>query len=269
MNPALIIASRHNPRFKALRKLADDPARDGLAIADGIHLVAACMERGVPVRQLLVSEGGMRNPQVTGLLVRMRHAECLCFGDALFREITGIAAPTGIAAVFAPPRPEASTLRGDAVLLDGIQDAGNVGTILRSAAAAGIVDVLLGPGCAGAWTMKVLRAAQGAHFSLRIREQADLLAAVCDSTVLSIATVARDGQELYQLDLSNPVLWLFGNEGAGLSPSLRAAANVAATIPLAAATESLNVAATAAICLFEARRQRDQTKRPAPGGPSR
>ncbi len=269
MNANAVIASRHNPRFKALRKLADDPAREGLALADGIHLVAACIENGIPVKQMLVSEGGMRNSQVGGLLAKMPHVECLCFSDALFREITGVAAPTGIAAVFAPPRPGPLAMHGDAILLDGIQDAGNVGTILRSAAAAGIVDVLLGPGCAGAWSMKVLRAAQGAHFSLRIREQADLLSAVRDSSTLSVATVARDGTDLYQLDLSVPLLWLFGNEGAGLSPSLRAAAKARATIPLAAATESLNVAATAAICLFEARRQREQTKRPAPGGPSR
>jgi TrmH family RNA methyltransferase len=264
-----IIASRQNPRFKALRKLADDPARHELAIADGIHLVAACIERGVAMQQLLVSESGMRNSEIGGLLAQCRSVECLNFSDALFREITGIAAPTGIAAVFAPPRPEVSVLRGDAVLLEGVQDAGNVGTILRSAAAAGVVDVLLGPGCAGAWTMKVLRAAQGAHFSLRIRDQADLLAAVQSSPVRSVATVAREGQDLFQLNLSGPVLWLLGSEGAGLSPSLRAAAGTAATIPLAGATESLNVAATAAVCLFEARRQRRQTKRPAPGGPSR
>lgn len=269
MSSSSIIASRQNPRFKALRKLAGDPARSGLAIADGIHLVAACIDCGVAVQQLLVSESGMRNIEVSGLLAQGRNAECLYFSDALFREITGIVAPTGIAAVFAPPRLEDSVLHGDAVLLEGVQDAGNVGTILRSAAAAGIVDVLLGPGCAGAWTMKVLRAAQGAHFSLRIRDQADLLAAVQSSAVRSVATVAREGQDLFQLDLSGPVLWLFGSEGAGLSPSLRAAAGAAITIPLAGATESLNVAATAAVCLFEARRQRRQTKRPATGGPSR
>lgn len=269
MSSILTIASRQNPRFKALCKLADDPARHELAIADGIHLVAACIERGVVIQQLLVSDSGMRNSEIGRLLAQCGSSECLNFSDALFREITGIAAPTGVAAVFAPPRPEASALHGDAVLLDGVQDAGNVGTILRSAAAAGVVDVLLGPGCAGAWTMKVLRAAQGAHFSLRIREQADLLAAVQASAVMSVATVAREGQDLYQLDLSGPVLWLFGSEGAGLSPSLRAAAGAAVTIPLAATTESLNVAATAAVCLFEACRQRRQTKRPAPGGPSR
>lgn len=269
MSSPSLIASRQNPRFKALRKLADDPARAGLAIADGIHLVAACFERGVAVQQVLVSESGTRNTEVRRLLAQARTAECLQFSDALFREITGVAMPTGIAAVFSPPRPEYSVLHDDAVLLDGVQDAGNVGTILRSAAAAGIVDVLLGPGCAGVWTLKVLRAAQGAHFSLRIREQADLPAAIRESTALSVATVAGEGQDLFQLDLSGPILWLLGNEGAGLSPSLRAVAGAAATIPLAAMTESLNVAAAAAVCFFEARRQRRQTKRPAPGGPSR
>lgn len=269
MNSNSVIASRQNPRFKALRKLVDDPTREGLALADGLHLVGACLEHRIPLRQVLASESGMRNTQVSELLAQMPEVERVCFSDALFREITGVAAPTGIAAVFDPPRAEPMALCGDAILLDSIQDAGNVGTILRSAAAAGIVDVLLGPGCAGAWSMKVLRAAQGAHFSLRIREQADLLSAVRDSAALSVATVAREGTDLFQLDLSVPVLWLFGNEGAGLSPSLRVAAKERATIPLAAATESLNVAATAAICLFEARRQRQQTKRPAPGGPSR
>jgi TrmH family RNA methyltransferase len=269
LSSPLIIASRQNPRFKALRKLAGDPARTGLAIADGIHLVAACIDCGVAVQQLLVSESGMRNIEVSGLLAQGRNAECLYFSDALFREITGIAAPTGIAAVFAPPRPEASVLHGDAVLLDSVQDAGNVGTILRSAAAAGVVDVLLGPGCAGAWTMKVLRAAQGAHFSLQIREQADLLAAVRASAVMSVATVAvRD---------KTCINWICPARCYGCSaargPAFPHPCGRPPALPLPsqlqAATESLNVAATAAVCLFEARRQRRQTKRPAPGGPSR
>lgn len=108
MSSILTIASRQNPRFKALCKLADDPARHELAIADGIHLVAACIERGVVIQQLLVSDSGMRNSEIGRLLAQCGSSECLNFSDALFREITGIAAPTGVAAVFAPPRPEAS-----------------------------------------------------------------------------------------------------------------------------------------------------------------
>jgi TrmH family RNA methyltransferase len=263
-----LIASRQNPRFKALRALVEDPRRHGAALADGVHLVAVCLERGVVIRQLLISESGSRNLEVGMLVARAGNVDCLRLSDALFREVTGISAPTGIAAVIEIPAPEIGSLRGDAVLLDAVQDAGNVGAILRTAAAAGIRDVLLGPGCAGAWTLRVLRAAQGAHFSLAIREQADLAGAIAANERLSIATVADDGVDIYDVDLSAPVFWLFGNEGAGVSPGLVAAARIRATIPLAAGTESLNVAAAAAVCLFEARRQRLKGKRPALGGPS-
>jgi TrmH family RNA methyltransferase len=142
------------------------------------------------------------------------------------------------------------------LLLDAVQDAGNVGAILRTAAAAGVRNVLLGPGCAGAWTPRVLRGGQGAHFSLAIREQVDLAAALAAGSAQSVATVARGGRNLYELDLRGPIHWLVGNEGAGLSAELVAVAQLHATIPLAAGTESLNVAAATAVCLFEANRQR-------------
>lgn len=267
MNALPLIASRQNPRFKELRALVEDPRRHGAALADGIHLVAACLDRTVTIKLLVTSESGSRNMEVAGLVARAANIDRLQLSDVLYRELTGIGAPTGIAAVIPIPQPGDGPPRGDAVLLDAVQDAGNVGAILRTAAAAGIRDILLGPGCAGAWTMKVLRAAQGAHFSLSIREQADLGAALAGCSGLSIATVAGGGAEVFDADLSGPVCWLFGNEGAGLSPALLAAARLRATIPLATGTESLNVAAAAAICLFEARRQRLKAKRPALGGP--
>jgi TrmH family RNA methyltransferase len=102
----------------------------------------------------------------------------------------------------------------------------------------------------------VLRAGQGAHFSLTIREQVDLAAALAVCPATSVATVASGGENLYELDLTGPIVWLVGNEGAGLSPELVAAAKVRATIPVASGTESLNVAAATAVCLFEASRQR-------------
>ncbi len=261
-----VIASRQNSRYKGLRALADGPRRHGQALADGIHLVTVCLERKAAVAQLVVSESGTRNREISALLERAPDTECLTLSDVLYREITGISSPTGIAAVIEIPSPATGPLSGDAVLLDAVQDAGNVGAILRTAAAAGIRDVLLGPGCAGAWSMRVLRAAQGAHFSLAIREQADLSAALAGSAALSIATVASGGVDLYHAELRPPVLWLLGNEGAGLSAPLVAAAGMRATIPLAAGTESLNVAAAAAICLFEMRRQRRKVKEPAHGG---
>ena len=182
--------------------------------------------------------------------------ETLRLRDSLFAEISGVASPVGVLAVIAIPAEATGPLTESCVLLEGIQDAGNVGTILRTAAAAGVRDVVLGPGCAGAWTMRVLRAAQGAHFGLALREAGDLASVVRDFGGLSVATVADHATPLYALDLRGPVAWIFGNEGAGVSPELAAAAKVRATIPMASGSESLNVAAAAAVCLFEAQRQR-------------
>lgn len=250
------ISSRNNPNVKALRALSEDPRRHGRALVDGIHLVATCLGRGVDVVQLLVSDSGLRHPEIAGLLADAGGIDRLLLSDSLFREISGVTTPTGIAAVIAIPIASGDECLGDALLLDAVQDAGNVGAILRTAAAAGVREVLLGSGCAGAWTPRVLRAGQGAHFSLSIREQADLAAAMAAGPATSIATVARDGTSIYELDLRRPLLWLLGNEGAGVSAHLVAAASLRATIPLAGGTESLNVAAATAVCLFEARRQR-------------
>lgn len=250
------ISSRDNPQFKALRALAADPRGHGRALVDGIHLVATCIARGIGIKQLLVSESGQTNVEIAALLNGAAGMDRAILRDSLFRELSGVSTPTGIAAVIDIPVAPTGMPSGDAVLLDAVQDAGNVGAILRTAAAAGVGDVLLGPGCAGAWTSRVLRAGQGAHFSLAIREQVDLAAAMADCPATSIATVARGGTDLYQLDLRGPIFWLLGNEGAGLAAELIAAAGIRATIPLAAGTESLNVAAATAVCLFEATRQR-------------
>ena len=250
------IASRDNATFKALRAMAAEPRRHGRSLVDGIHLVATCLARGVRVAQLLVSESGLRHSEIASLLRDAPGIECLILRDGLFREISGVLTPTGVAAVIdIPPVPDGPIV-GDALLLDAVQDAGNVGAILRTAAAAGVGNILLGPGCAGAWTPRVLRAGQGAHFSLAIREQADLAGTLAAGQVTAIATVAHGGRNLYETDLGCPIYWLVGNEGSGLSAPLAQAAKLRVTIPLADGAESLNVAAAAAICLFEARRQR-------------
>lgn len=256
MSEARHVTSRANPAFKALRALVDDPRGQGCALIDGIHLVATCFARGIGVRQLLASESGRRNAEIAALLQGAAGIDRMILRDSLFREISGLATPTGIAAVVDLPPVAAVEPSSDAVLLDAVQDAGNVGAILRTAAAAGVREVMLGIGCAGAWTPRVLRAGQGGHFSLAIRERVDLQAMLASCAATSIATVARGGESLHDLDLTGPILWLVGNEGAGLAPQLIAAAKIRATIPLASGAESLNVAAATAVCLFEARRQR-------------
>lgn len=253
------IAARDNPTLKALRALAGDPRRqrsEGRTLIEGPHLIGACLDHGNMLELLVVSESATAMPEVAGLLVRAAGVPTLCLRDGLFRELSELATPVGILARIPIPAEPAALPDGDCLLLDAVQDAGNVGALLRTAAAAGVRDVLLGSGCAGAWTPRVLRAAQGAHFGLQIREQVDLVDFLTRYAGTSIAAVAHEGAWLYDLDLKPPTAWLFGNEGGGIAPELVTLATVRATIPLAAGSESLNVAAAAAVCLFEMRRQR-------------
>lgn len=253
------ITSRDNPTFKLLRQLADDSRqqrRTGRTLIDGPHLVEAYRTRiGLPA-MIIVSESGLAVAEVARLIGSHQGLEPLLLRDALFRELSGTASPVGILAVIDIPAEPAGGIEGGCVLLEGVQDSGNVGAILRSAAAAGIRDVILGPGCAGAWTPRVLRAAQGAHFHLRIREQAALAAIIRGYRGRTLAAVAHGGAPLYPMDLRGDIAWLFGSEGQGVSADLLSLAGAAVTIPLVGDNESLNVAAAAAVCLFEAMRQR-------------
>ena len=258
-----LISSRDNPTCKALRALAHDHRQQrstGRTLLEGPHLLAAYLDHGGAPELLAMSEGAVDKPEVIALLSRMAPVETLVLRESLFREISELATPVGILARIVIPTAPVGLPTGDCLLLDAVQDAGNVGTLLRTAAAAGVCDMLLGNGCAGAWTPRVLRAAQGAHFGLRIHEQVDLQDFLRGYSSSSVATVAHEGVSLYELDLELPVAWLFGNEGSGIAPELVAATRQHATIPLAPGCESLNVGAAAAICLFEMRRQRRMQK---------
>ncbi|MEY3202702.1 MAG: hypothetical protein RIR70_2252, partial [Pseudomonadota bacterium] len=135
------------------------------------------------------------------------------------------------------------------------------GTLLRTAAAAGATAVWLTKGCAQAWSPKVLRAGMGAHFCLPIVEGVDLTLALAKTSTTSIATTLDATQSLFETDLTGPTIWLFGAEGKGLSEDIKARATARITIPMPGPMESLNVAAAAAICLFEQARQRGMTGR--------
>ena len=147
------------------------------------------------------------------------------------------------------------TLTQSAVMLDNLQDPGNLGSILRSAAAAGVEYVFCSRGTAFAWSPKVLRAGMGAHFLLKIFENADLDELIRKARVPVLATSSHADKLLYEIDLKSPVAWLFGHEGKGVSAELLALASYRVAIPHRGAVESLNVAASAAVCLFEQVRQ--------------
>jgi TrmH family RNA methyltransferase len=154
-----------------------------------------------------------------------------------------------------PHRELPKALTANCVLLDNLQDPGNVGSILRSAAAAGIKEIYCGTGTAFCWSPKVLRAAMGAHFVLDIFENVDLPALAAQAQVPVLATSGYAAERLYDLDLKRPVAWILGHEGQGVSDALLNAATHRVAVPHLGKVESLNVAACAAVCFFEQLRQ--------------
>jgi TrmH family RNA methyltransferase len=253
------ITSAANPRYKSLRALAQssqERRKTGLSVLDGVHLASAYREHvGMP-QSIAVSRSGLANPEVRAVLETMRGVELLALSDALFGGLSSVATPTGILAVVETPRPRAAPQGVDAcVLLEDLQDPGNLGSILRSCAAAGVRHVWLSKGAVHAWSPRVLRAGMGAHFMLSLYEEADLLGLARDFPGTLIATRARAERTVFDADLTGRVAFLFGNEGAGLSAALLAAAHSVVSIPMPGGAESLNVAAAAAVCLFERVRQ--------------
>lgn len=255
------ISSRDNPTVKRLHALATS-SRDrrihGQTLLDGAHLVGAALDAGWRLRELAVSDQGLARAENAELVQRCAEVPAVRLPDPLFAHVSPVDTPSGLLAVIdLPPPPSPAPFTESLLVLDGVQDAGNLGTILRTAAAAGLADVLLTPGCAQAWAPRVLRAGMGGHFALRIFEQADVaeLLRAYPGEVLATG-LDRGARELYGYDLRGPVAWLFGAEGRGLSPAVATLASGTVIIPMPGAVESLNVAAAAAVCLFEQLRQR-------------
>jgi len=255
------VSSRHNPRLlEAARLIASsrDRRKAGKCVLEGEHLISVYSARhGAP--ETLIVDAAQLDRGETRALAERCGARTLIVPSALFHDVAMAPVGIGMLAVVATPRGVATMTADFCLLLDGVQDPGNVGAMLRTAAAAGVAQVLLSPHCAFAWSPKVLRAGQGAHFCVDIAEDVDLPAWAADYRRTDgdvIATVAEGGVSLYVARLGGRVAIAIGNEGAGLSPALIAEASQRVSIPMPGGVESLNAAAAAAICLFERVRQR-------------
>lgn len=262
------ITSCKNSIFKQLVGLDESSKKrrvGGLTILDGAHLINSYYEKIGSPKCLFINELGHKNPEIKRLLnlEDSKTVEVYVLSDSLFRNISPVKTPTGIIALVPIPTLEDITVSKGAnfcTLLESIQDPGNLGSILRSAAAAGVCDIYMSDGCADAWSPKTLRAAMGAHFILRIHEKSDLTKIAQKFKGQVIATTLESDKSLYELSLDGPIAFVFGNEGAGLSELMYQAANEKITIPMPGKAESLNVAAAAAICFFERVRQLQQFK---------
>ena len=253
------ITSRDNPRLKEAARLiasSRDRRKSGRCVLEGAHVVAAyCARHGVP-ETLIVAETVLDSPEIATLRAAVPATRMLVVAESAWREFGPLPASTGVLAVVPTPQPQSGPAAGFCLLLEDVQDPGNVGSILRSAAAAGVAQVFLSPQCAFAWSPKVLRAGQGAHFRLEIHEGVELARWARDYRGRVVAAVAMGGEPLFAADLAPPAAIAIGNEGSGLSLALRDAASQRVTIPMPGGFESLNAAAAAAVCLFECVRQR-------------
>ncbi len=256
-----LIQSRENPFFKELVKLtasARQRSKSNQTLLDGAHLLAAYLDAGMMPQHVLLNAMALHDGEIAGLLERITDVPVTQLDDKLFAELSDLKTPTGILALIGLPQP-AGTIADSrfALLLEDIQDPGNLGSMLRSAAAAGCDAVFLSPGCADAWSPKVLRAAMGGHFALRIYERQDLPVVAKAFSGTLLATSLQATRSLYDCDLRGNVAFLICNEGAGLPAGLLKLATQRIAIPMHGQVESLNAAAAAAICLFEAVRQRE------------
>jgi TrmH family RNA methyltransferase len=255
------VTSRQNPRLReAARLLASTHERRkaGRCVLEGANAIGAYVAaRGRP-QTLIVDEAAVGSAEMRAL-VDACGARALVVPASVFGELATLPQGVGAIAVVDAPKPPLAEPAAFCLLVEDVQDPGNVGSMLRSAAAAGVTQVWLSKHCAFAWSPKVLRAAQGAHFHLDIFEDVALApwaAAFRARGGRVVATVARGGVALFDAPLDGKIAIAIGNEGAGLTAELRAAASVVATIPMPGGFESLNAAAACAVCLFEAVRRR-------------
>jgi len=250
------ITSRRNPLLARLRKLADDGAsyrRLGIVLLEGEHLCTAWLARPqAPVLHAIVSAAAWDEPRLRQLA--QAAAEIAIVDAATFGQLGTLESPAPIA--FLVPTPERATVGAGepTLILDRLQDPGNVGSVLRSAAAFGFTQAIALVGTAALWAPKVVRAGMGAHFGLRLVEGADD-AMLVELDVPLFGTSSHAGQRLDEFALPWPCAWVFGHEGQGVADGVARQCRAMLAIPQPGGGESLNVAAAAAVCLYETARQ--------------
>lgn len=259
------INSPVNDNIKRWRRIAENPRsarKIGSTLAEGLHLAEVIAAKKAPARLVIVRETGAAKEAeaMAQAVCDATGARLVVVADKLYDAVCPVENGTGIMveveARFAE-RP-AHPIAEDALYLDGVQDAGNMGTLIRTALAAGIRHVAAGSGSAGFWAPKVLRAGMGAHFSAKLYDNVapEEIHGLFAGRIL--AADARGGLDLFRTPgwETGPTVWMMGAEGPGLSHRALSVSDERYLIPIEEACESLNVGAAAAVCLFEQRRRR-------------
>ena len=250
------ITSRDNPLLVRLRKLVADPAayrKLGTVWLEGEHLCSAWLQRGGAVAQAVITEAGWANPALRQLAERA--VAVAVVPAALMDSISTLESSPPVAfcvlwrgaGELAPAAPS--------LVLDRLQDAGNVGNLLRSASAFGFAQVIAVKGTVALWSPKVLRAGMGAHFALQLVEGVEEQG-LDALTIPLLAGSSHAASAIHDVALPWPCAWVMGHEGQGVSAALLRRCAHVLRIPQPGGEESLNVAAAAAVCLYESARQR-------------
>jgi TrmH family RNA methyltransferase len=266
------ITSLHNERVKLVRALQSQPKarrKANRAVLEGARLVGDAIAAGAqPDFVLITPDTGTPDSPAFSILdgLRARGVTVLTVAPEVMAYASDTQTPQGILAVVPTPRQALPERLSLTLILDAIADPGNLGTLLRTAGAAGVDAVLLAPGCVDAFNPKALRAGMGAHFRVPVAEVGwPAIVARCDG--LAVYAAAADAPRPYtQVDWTAPAALIIGSEAHGLSEVARQMATGSVAVPMANRAESLNAAAAAAVILFECRRQRDSS---TPKGPAR
>lgn len=252
------IESRQNPRVKELRSALSRAGRTlgGLVAVEGEHLVAEAMRSHLRFASIFLRDGYAPRIELP------EDADHLLLPPDIFASAVSTKQPQGIAALVHPPEYSTEMLFRETapliLVLAGLQDPGNVGTLLRSAEAFGSTGVLLLPGTASPWNQKALRASAGSAFRVPAISQSEdeALNLLAQHHVPLVAAVTRDGIAIDNIPFSDACALLIGNEGAGLRDTLLAAARHSVTIAMPGEVESLNAAIAGSLLLYEASRRR-------------
>lgn len=266
MMSELVISSRQNNIVKYVRGLREKRNRDreGCFIVEGAKSVYEAVSAGAEIRKILIAERGQKHPLLKEIMTSLSNeAEIVRVTDEVMEFMSETESPQGIIAIVSIPQTHLSGLTVNEswslVVIDGVQDPGNVGTIIRSADAFGVGAVILTKGCADIFNSKTLRSTMGSVFHLPVIQdvsQEDLVKFLKEKSFFIAATTLEErSQFLPEVEFIRPLALVFGNEGRGVSPEISSQADVLVKVPMFGSAESLNVAVTSGIVLYEASRR--------------
>ena len=254
----IFLESKDNAKIKHLRSLIEQQAyrkKQRQTVLEGTHLCLSWLQEKGKLVSLFTTEAALEHSDLQAIIEQYNGA-VFVISETLYKDISTLGTSLACLAIIDLPQSSiALDFQADTLILENIQDPGNVGTLLRSAAAANIKQVICTKGSASLWSPRVLRAGMGAHFSLHTFENIELESLLDQFNIPVFVTSSHRSNSLYEQNLTNPCVWILGNEGQGASDYALAHAQAVA-IPQPGGQESLNVAIAGSICFFEMVRQR-------------